>query len=98
MKREFLEESGIEIKDYKIFDADSVEVIWSKNNELVKMHHMGIFYKINSYLNEVKKKINITHINDDSLGANFYEIDKLEIAKLSNIALLELKKLGYFSK
>ena len=41
------------------------------------------------------KNINIDEVNDDSLGADFYDIDKLTVNDLSLIALLELKKLGY---
>ena len=55
----------------------------------------NIFYKINSYSNEIKKNISIDEVNDDSLGADFYEIDKLTANDLSLIALLELEKLGY---
>lgn len=62
---------------------------------MYKCHHVGIFYRINSYSNEIKKNINIDEVNDDSLGADFYDIDKLTVNDLSLIALLELKKLGY---
>ena len=62
---------------------------------MYKCHHVGIFYRINSYSNEIMKNINIDEVNDDSLGADFYDIDKLTVNDLSLIALLELKKLGY---
>ena len=55
---------------------------------------MGIF-KVNEFKNEIKKTAHIDDVNDDSLGADFYEIDKLSKDKLSAIALLELEKLGY---
>lgn len=34
-------------------------------------------------------------INDDSLGAEFFDIDKLCKDQLSKIAIMELEKLGY---
>lgn len=34
-------------------------------------------------------------LNDDSLGAKWYNINDLSKEKLSNIAIMELKKLGY---
>ena len=33
--------------------------------------------------------------NDDSLGAYFYDIKSLKREELSNIAVLEIQKLGY---
>ena len=48
--------------------------------------------------NEIKEAIAIDDINDDSLGAAFYEIKKLTKNNLSKIALMELKKLGYSIK
>lgn len=98
LKREFFEESGIEIKNYEIFDADLVHVIWKKENEIVKMHHIGIFYRINDYFNDIKTDVEIDAINDDSLGANFYHIENLRRNELSNIAILELEKMGYSLK
>ena len=47
------------------------------------------------YKNEIKKELEVDEVNDDSLGADFYEIDKLSKDELSSIAILELEKLGY---
>ena len=96
LKRELLEETGIEILEYVLFDANSVQINWkTKENVDVKTHHVGIFYIIKKYQNEIKKHIDIDNINDDSLGADFYDINKLTKDKLSSIAILELEKLGY---
>ena len=95
LKREIKEETGLDVIDYTLYDSSSVLVEWIYDNDKIITHHIGIFYKINSYNGEVKKDIEITDINDDSLGANFYEIDKLTKNMLSKIALLELEKLGY---
>ena len=95
LKRELKEEVGIDIKDYALFDADSVSPDWIWNDTPIKTHHIGIFYKILSYENEIKKEVEITDINDDSLGADFYKISDLTQDNLSLIAILELEKLGY---
>ncbi len=93
--RELKEEVGIDITEYQIFDTDSVCFDWMYNGELESCHHIGIFYKIFEYKNEVLENINIDSKNDDSKGAKFYEINKLEKNNLSKIAILELQKLGY---
>lgn len=95
LKREFLEETGINIKEYTLFDSDSVSITWFHNNQEIRTHHIGIFYLIKEYTNEIKKILKIDSKNDDSLGADFYEIDKLNKQDLSDIAILELEKLGY---
>ena len=96
LKREFLEETGIKIVDYQLFDVDSVLVDWEYQQDiLVKVHHIGIFYRILEYENDIQNKIEIDGKNDDSLGSEFYSIKELERDKLSSIAILELEKLGY---
>lgn len=95
LKRELLEETGLEIEEYQLFDANSVIVEWKYNDNRIKTHHTGIFYKILSYKNEIKQELTINEINDDSLGAKFYDINKLTKNILSEITILELEKLGY---
>ena len=90
------EEVGIIINDYKLFDADSVSFPWQyKEGLLVKVHHIGIFYQVFNYENDIKKEIKVDEVNDDSLGADYYDITKLNKKDLSAIAILELEKLGY---
>ena len=99
LKRELMEEVGIDITNYQLFDADSVAFEWQfKEDILIKVHHTGIFYKVLYYKNFIKKEIEVDEKNDDSLGADFYEIDKLNKNELSAIAILELEKLGYHLK
>lgn len=93
--RELNEEVGIDVTNYELFDANSVVLEWMHKEELEKVHHLGIFYKILDYNNDVLEKIKIDEKNDDSLGARFYEIDKLRKNELSDIAKLEIEKLGY---
>lgn len=78
LKRELMEEVGIEVIDCQLFDADSVAFEWQfKEDILVKAHHTGIFFKISNYNNEIKKEVRVDEVNDDSLGAEFFDIDKL---------------------
>ena len=93
--REFKEEVGIDIKDYELFDADSVSFKWEFKDMLINVYHIGIFYKVINYDNDIKKDVSIDEVNDDSLGADFYEISKLKKDILSEIAILELEKLGF---
>lgn len=95
LKRELMEEVGIEIKKYELYDSDSVSFEWLYQDVIVKVHHIGIFYKVSEFANEIKKAVDIDSKNDDSLGADFYDINELHKNQLSNIAILELEKLGY---
>lgn len=96
LKRELMEEVGIEVIDYQLFDVDSVSFEWLyKDNVLVKVHHTGIFFEVFDFKNDIKKENTVDEVNDDSLGADFYDIAKLSKNELSAIAIMELEKLGY---
>ena len=95
LKREIKEETGINIKDYKLFDVDSVVAKWKWDDKDVITHHIGVFYTINSYEGNIENNIDIDNQNDDSLGADFYDISSLTKSNLSLIAIMELEKLGY---
>lgn len=98
LKRELQEELGVELKQCELFDADSVNFEWIHHKETLKWHHIGIFYRVLNYENEIKHDIKIDDRNDDSLGANFYKIKELKKEELSKITILELEKLGYHLK
>ena len=93
--RELNEEVGIDVIKYELFDANSIIFEWIHKEELERGHHLGIFYKVLDYNNDLLEDIKIDEKNDDSLGAKFYEIDKLKKSELSDIANLEIEKLGY---
>lgn len=95
LKRELQEEVGIEITDYKLFDVVSTNIKWIHKNEELETKHIAILYMINEFKNDIKDTIEITDINDDSMGAEYYDISKLEKEQLSNISVLALEKLGY---
>lgn len=95
LKRELLEEVGIEILDYNLFDVVSTNIKWNYKNELVETKHIAILYLIKEYKNDIKETIEITEINDDSMGAEYFDISKLTEEQLSNIALIVLQKLKF---
>lgn len=93
--RELKEEAGIDVIKYELFDANSITFEWIHKDELEKGHHIGIFYKVLGYENFLLETINIDKQNADSLGAKFYNINSLKKNELSDIAVLEIEKLGY---
>lgn len=95
LKRELLEEVGIKVKDFKLFDVDSVDFEWEFNNLLIDGHHVGIFYEVLEFENNIQSSLKVDEVNDDSLGAEFYSIKELNKVDLSLISLLELEKMGY---
>lgn len=96
LKRELMEEVVIDVKEFEFFDADSVLFDWQfKEDLIVQVHHTGIFFKVNEYSNQIKKTVKIDEQNNDSLGAEFYEIESLSKEQLSAIAILELEKLDF---
>ena len=98
LKRELQEEVGILVKEYELFDANSVSFNWQYEDSVINVHHIGIFYSILKYDGKIKSKVEVTDQNDDSLGANFYQIDSIKKKDLSKIAIIELEKLGYSIK
>ena len=98
LKRELQEEVGILVKEYELFDANSVSFNWQYEDSVINVHHIGIFYSILKYDGKIKSKVEITDQNDDSLGANFYQIDSIKKKDLSKIAIIGLEKLGYSIK
>ena len=96
--REMKEEVGIDVTNFELLDIDSVNVIWHHNNENELVHHIAVFYKIISYDKNILNDVEITDINDDSMGAEFYDIESLKINDVSNITSLILNKLGYKTK
>ena len=98
LKRELQEEVGILVKEYELFDANSVSFNWQYEDSVINVHHIGIFYSILKYDGKIKSKVEITDQNDDSLGSNFYQIDSIKKKDLSKIAIIELEKLGYSIK
>ena len=94
LKRELNEEIGIELKECELLDADSVKFNWEYNGEILKWHHIGMFYKVLSYDNVIKESVEIDSQNNDSYGASICNVNNLKKDSLSKIAILELEKIG----
>ena len=95
LKRELMEEAGIEVIDYELITVDSVLVDWFKSEEnYFKFHHIGIFYKVNEYKNDILNDVELDDKNNDSLGADFYKIKDLSIDNASEIVMLILEYLN----
>lgn len=90
-----LEETGILVESYKLFDANSVVFEYLHHEKPICIHHLGIFYTVLGYKNSVQAELKIDAANNDSQGAQFYDIQTLQKFQLSKIAILELEKLGY---
>lgn len=96
LERELKEEVGIELTSYKLLDVASTNFTWQYDDKtLLNVHHIGIFYEIISFKNNIKNVVEVTQINDDSLGADFYDINSLDKNSLSSLAIVLLEKLGY---
>ena len=54
-----------------------------------------IIWSIRGSNNEIRKEVSVDEVNDDSLGAEFFDIKELSKKELSAIAIMELEKLGY---
>ena len=91
--RELKEEVGIIPTKYYLFDGNSVNIKWVHKGEEEEICHMGFFYMIEEFLGNIEKNIEITEINDDSKGAEFYNIKELAEEELSSIANIEVKKI-----
>ena len=95
LTRELEEEIGINLKEYELLTADSIQFDWTYNDKLLKCHHIGIFYKILNYENNIQNNIEIDDKNDDSFGGQFYNINNLKKEELSEITIMILEKLNY---
>ncbi len=87
--REIKEELNADVKEFSLFDSESVIVDWDMEGEPVNMHHIGIFYLVTLSNNNLKTDAD----GQDSLGAKWYEISKLKKEDVSPLAWIELNKL-----
>lgn len=85
LKREFLEEVGVSINEFELFLVKTNYVVWSDEEYNEDLQHVGIIYKVK--LNKADyDKIKKNADGLDSLGANWYPIEQLDIDKLSPFA------------
>ncbi|MBR4177909.1 MAG: NUDIX hydrolase [Bacilli bacterium] len=87
--REIKEELNADVKEYNLFDSESVTVNWKHKEQDENMHHIGIFYLVTLKDNKLKEDAD----GLDSLGAKWYDIDKLKKDDVSPLTWIELNKL-----
>lgn len=92
LKREIMEEVGINIANYKLLDVVATNIKWEMEPNLWEdLHHIGILYTVDT--NELFLKNEADGL--DSNGANWYNITELNKKELSPFTILALEKLGY---
>ena len=86
LKREFEEEVGLKIEDYKLKTVVTNYVVWNLDEtHLEDLQHIAIIYDVilnKSSFDKIKKDAD----GLDSLGAEWYDVDSLNIDDLSPIA------------
>lgn len=83
LSREILEETGIKINKYKLFDNYTVVVNFTDDRSEISMYHVGLIYLIESFDDsKLVKEMNF----EDSSGSSWYEIRKLKRDQLSPFA------------
>lgn len=89
LKREFIEETDIILDDF-VFVGHNEYFCDYKNesNEPRELHHLGLYYKVSASSNNIKTDPD----GQDSLGAEFININELDKIKVSPIALPMIKK------
>ncbi len=92
LKREFQEEVGIAIEEFKIYTAMTHYEVWKIEEELEEdLRHYAIIYRVN-ITKDQEEKIKQEEDGRDSLGANWYDINSLKIEELSPLALVIKKE------
>ena len=87
--REIKEELDADVDTYELFDTDSVVVDWNWDGEDVNMHHIAIFYKVTLKNNVLKSDSD----GLDSLGAAWYDIDKIKEEDVSPLTWIEINSI-----
>ena len=85
---EIKEELTVDVKEYELFETESVVVNWTHHDEEENMHHIGIYYIVSLKEDTLKSDAD----GYDSLGANWYDIDKLKEDEVSPLVWIELNK------
>lgn len=92
LKREIMEEAGINITNYKLLDVVATNIKWEMEPNLWEdLHHIGILYTVDTNEHLLKNEAD----GLDSNGANWYNIAELNKKELSPFTILALEKLGY---
>lgn len=89
LRREFIEETGIALKNYNFIGYNEYFCDYLNDaGEPRKLHHLGLYYKVSATF----KKIKSDSDGQDSLGAEFIDINNLGKIKISPIASAMIRK------
>ena len=92
LKRECMEEIGVEVESQELFDATATNIKWQMTEDTIEdLHHIGILFKVKLKSHTLKEDAD----GLDSLGAEWKEIDLLTEEVTSPFTWYALKKLGY---
>ncbi len=92
LKREIMEEVGIEITNFSLLDVTATNIVWLMEENLTEdLHQIGALYVVES--NNLNLKGDADGL--DSLGANWYDIASLKKEELTPFTIYSLEKLGY---
>ena len=92
LKREIMEEVGIDIDDYNLLDVVSTNIKWKMDIDTYEdLHHIGVLYLVMVSDYNLKKEAD----GLDSNGADWYNISDLKRENLSPFTIMALEKLGY---
>lgn len=83
LDREILEEVGTIVEDKELLCVLSTNFKWQMEDDLIEdLHHIGIIYKVKVKDKQLKKDAD----GLDSLGADWYNINELDLNNLSAFA------------
>lgn len=86
IKREFLEEVGIDIQKFSLKTVVTNYVVWNLDEtHLEDLQHIAIIYDVEVSENDIEK-IKTDADGHDSLGAKWYDITTLKLEDLSPLA------------
>ena len=90
LRREFIEETGIMLESQNFIDYGEYFCNYlNESNEPRTLHHLGLYYKVSAIFDKIKNGPD----GQDSLGAEFVDIEKLSELKISQIALPIIKNI-----
>lgn len=83
LKREIMEEVGITINNHKLLTILSNNITWNiRDNYYEDLHHLGIIYLVSAIDENIKTEPD----GIDSNGANWYDINDININELTPFA------------
>ena len=86
IRREFMEEVGIYIKDYSLREVTTNYIVWNMNENIEEdVSHYGMIYDVIIDESDVEK-IKTEADGHDSLGASWYDIKELNKEELTPFA------------